>query len=124
MSHTKSLKILDERNAYPEIQYERCCHATKPEKSQLLDEMIKVTGLNRTHLIELTQRRPQRKSRQRQRSDSYGGPTDAAPQLIWEAQNYIDAERLHPLQIQNVFLAAASSMTLARQRKHSLDLQL
>jgi len=85
---------IDERYAYLQIQYECYCRATKPEKNCLLDEMMAVTGLTRNHLIELLQHPPKRQARQQQRHNSYAAATDAALQVLWEAQNYIGAERL------------------------------
>ncbi len=71
MAKSTSCMTIDERYAYLQIQYERYCRATKPEKNRLLDEMMAVTGLTRNHLIELLQYPPKRQARQQQRHNSY-----------------------------------------------------
>lgn len=93
----KSSMNLNERYTYLQVQYQRYQQASKAEKSRLLDEMMEVTGLSRTHLIELMAHPPRRKPRTKQRGHSYGPETDAVLRIIWEAMNYICAERLHPV---------------------------
>jgi hypothetical protein len=95
MSVTEKMDI-DERYKYLRIMQGRYKQAEKrKEKQRLLDEMERVTGLHRKHLITLLkQRRIERRPRQRQRGKSYGAEVDAALGVIWEAQDYCCATRL------------------------------
>jgi hypothetical protein len=90
---------IDERYKYLRIQQPRYAQAqTRREKKELLDEMEKVTGLHRKHLIHLLrQGRLKRHARSRERHRKYDADVDAALALVWEAQDYICAERLQPV---------------------------
>jgi len=122
MAKSTSRMTIDERYAYLQIQYERYCRATKPEKNCLLDEMMAVTGLTRNHLIELLQHPPKRQARQQQRHNSYAAATDAALQVIWEAQNYIGAERLQAVLWPTAqALERAGELTLTPQVRSDLQ---
>ena len=122
MAKSTSRMTIDERYAYLQIQYERYCRATKPEKNRLLDEMMAVTGLTRNHLIELLQHPPKRQARQQQRHNSYAAATDAALQVIWEAQNYIGAERLQAVLWPTAqALERAGELTLTPQVRSDLQ---
>jgi hypothetical protein len=90
---------IDERYKYLRIQQRRYAAAqTRRAKRELLDEMERVTGLHRKHLIQLLgQASIQRRPRSRERERTYGREVDEVLALVWEAQDYICAERLQPV---------------------------
>ena len=90
---------IDERCKYLRIQQRHYAAAqSQRAKQALLDEMERVTGLNRKHLIQLLgQAGIQRHPRSRERERAYGPEVDEALALIWEAQDYICAERLQSI---------------------------
>ncbi len=106
---------LDERHKYLRIMRQQYRQAqTRRAKQELLDQMETITGLHRKYLIQLM--RPEalkRQPRQQERGPEYGPDVDAALAVIWEAQDYICAERLQP-----VLVFTAEQLT-----KHS-ELQL
>ena len=90
---------IDERYKYLRIQQRHYAAAqTRRAKQALLDEMVRVTGLHRKHLIQLLgQAGIQRRPRSRERERTYGREVDEVLALVWEAQDYICAERLQPV---------------------------
>jgi hypothetical protein len=71
--------------------------AERKERSQLLDQMERLLGLNRKTLIRHMKRKViARKPRSRQRGRTYGHDVDDALRVIAESMDYICAERLHP----------------------------
>lgn len=87
---------INERYKYLQLQQVRYAQASRAAKSALLDEMHALTGLNRNYLTQLLQRPVARQPRRVQRSKVYTGEVVTALRVIWEAQNYICAERLTP----------------------------
>lgn len=87
---------LDERRKYLRRMRLRYAAGTRRERSQLLDEMEKVTELHRKSLVRLMKCEPVRKVRQRQRGRSYGAEVDDAIRVVAESLDYICAERLTP----------------------------
>jgi hypothetical protein len=70
----------------------------RPEKTQLLDEVVAVAGLHRKAAIRLLRRAP-RPAASRPRTGRprlYGPEIARAAQVLWEAAGYIGAHRLHP----------------------------
>ncbi len=83
---------------YVAVQRERYQRATRAEKSQLLDEVVTVTGLHRKAAIRLL-RRPPRGPTVRPRSGRprvYGPAVAAAAEVAWEAAGRIGPQRLEP----------------------------
>lgn len=120
MSKQSSMN-LNERYTYLQVQSQRYQQAGRAEKSRLLDEMMEVTGLSRNHLIELMSHPPRRKPRTKQRGPSYGPETDAVLRIIWEALNYICAERLHPVLLKTAqALARFGDLQLTPALEHDL----
>ena len=89
---------IDERYNYLSIKYDEYQVAkTRQEKSAILDEIVKVTGLDRKVVIRLMKKRPQRKRRRKQRSCTYGAAVQDAIHLIAKALDYPCPERLKPM---------------------------
>lgn len=123
MSTTEKMDI-DERYKYLRIMQERYKQAEKrKEKQELLDEMERVTGLHRKHLITLLQQQKiKRRPRHRQRGKQYGGEVDEALAVIWEAQDYICAKRLKGVLVYTAEqLARYGEMRLSPQLKGQLE---
>ena len=88
---------IDERYKYLRIKQRQYARASRCERSQMLDEMEQVTGLDRKTLIrhmkcKVIARRP----RHRQRGKTYGHEVDDTLRVISESLDYICAERLQP----------------------------
>jgi transposase InsO family protein len=66
----------------------------RKEKSELLDEMVSTTGMNRDYLIHKIGHPIRRQTRSRERGKTYGPDVDAALSKIAQAQHHICAERL------------------------------
>lgn len=88
---------IEQRYVYLAIQYNRYIVANRKEKGELLDEMEKVTGLNRKVLIRHMRKRPHRKARREQRGPKYGAKVQDAIHLIAKALDYPCPERLKPM---------------------------
>ena len=89
---------IDERYKYLRIKQKQYRKAkSRQEKKALLDEMEHITGLHRKYLIGRMADQLQRGVRRQERRVSYGTEVDKALALIWEAQDYICAERLKPM---------------------------
>lgn len=87
---------IDERRKYLHLMKPRYVKAGRSEKGQLLDEMEKVTGLDRKTLIRLMKGSLDRKRRSRERGAKYGPEVDDALRVIDESFDGICAERLTP----------------------------
>jgi len=87
---------IDERRKYLHLMKPRYVKAGRSEKGQLLDEMEKVTGLDRKTLIRLMKGSLERKRRSRERGAKYGPEVDDALRVIDESFDGICAERLTP----------------------------
>ena len=88
---------IDERFNYLAIQYDRYIVADRAEQSALLDEMEKVTGLDRKTLIRHMRKRPRRDPRKQQRGSYYGVEVQHAIHVIAESLDHPCAERLKPV---------------------------
>jgi hypothetical protein len=93
---TEEKMTIDERYKYLRRRKKRYVEAGRQGRSQLLDEMEEITGLNRKTLIRLLKRDLQRKPRVKQRGRSYGAEVDDALRVIAETLDYICAERMKP----------------------------
>ena len=89
---------VDERRKYLKLVAPRYSKSGKVEKSRLLTEMEAVTGLHCKSLIRLmgmrSLERVPRKSRLRHRR--YGSAVADVVRMVWEALDYVCAERLTP----------------------------
>lgn len=87
---------INERRKYLMIVQPRYLASNRKGRTELLDEMQRVTALDRKTLIRLINGRLQRRPRRRQRGRTYGHKVDDALRVIWESLDYICAERLTP----------------------------
>jgi hypothetical protein len=83
---------------YAAVQRERYRQATRPEKRQLLDEIVAVTGIPRKAAIRLLRRapRPRASPGPGGRPRAYGPEVAAVAEVLWQASGRIGAHRLHP----------------------------
>ena len=93
---TEEKMTIDERRKYLRRMKRRYIKATRQGRSQLLDEMMYITNLDRKTLIRLMSSDLERKPRQRQRGRIYGAAVDDALRLIAKTLDYICAERITP----------------------------
>ena len=93
---TEEKMTIDERRKYLRRMKRRYVKAKRKERSQLLDEMMYVTNLDRKTLIRLLASDLERKPRRRQRGRSYGVAVDDALPLIGKTLDHICAERITP----------------------------
>ena len=87
---------IEERYKYLRLMQPRYRQANRETKKRLLNEMEAFTGLHRKSLIRRLKGGLTQKSRAREREVSYGPEVDAAVAVIWEALDYVCAERLQP----------------------------
>ncbi len=87
---------INERFAYLRRAQKQYLRSSRRERSQLLDHMQHITGLNRKTLIRHMNSKIERKRRQRQRGKTYGPKVDDALRVISESLDYICPERLTP----------------------------
>lgn len=93
---TEEIMHIHERRKYLRIMQARYFPADRQERGRLLDEMEKMTGLDRKTLIRTMHSDLQRQPRRRERGATYGAPVQDAIQLIAETLDYPCAERLTP----------------------------
>ena len=87
---------IDERYKYLRTMQKRYRRATGKEKSDLLDEMVAVTGMHRKSLVRLLKGEIRRQERRKQRGKTYGGEVKAVVKVVAESLDWICAERLQP----------------------------
>lgn len=95
MSVTDVMTINERRKYFSRMQ-DRYSQSSRAQRSRLLDEMEAVTQLHRKSLVRLMNASLERRTRQRQRTRSYGPEVDDALRIIAEALDYICAERMTP----------------------------
>jgi hypothetical protein len=95
MSEQDAMTI-DERRKYLHKMWGRYRDATKQGKSQMLDDMEHVTGLNRKSIIRILNGRLSRKKRTRERGPTYGTSVMDVVRKISKALDHPCAERLKP----------------------------
>ena len=82
---------------YAKAIRERYQKGTKNEKSKILDEFTKATGLHRKAAIRLLNRRNPAPGRKRSgRPPRYGTMVVEALRVVWEASDRLCSKRLHP----------------------------
>ena len=79
---------ISSRREYLKVQQERYREASRRERSQLLDEMVSVTCLNRKYIIQLMGTDLARKPRQRERGRLYGEDVEAATLVVAETLDF------------------------------------
>lgn len=115
---------IDERHKYLRIQQPRYAQAqTRGEKQELLDEMERVAGLHRKYLIRLLQQDTiTRHPRSRERDKTYGRDVDEVLAVVWEALDYICAQRMKLLLVFTAEqLVACGELRLGPQLKRQLE---
>ena len=93
---TNDRMTIDERLKYLRIVKKQYVKASREEKSKLLDQMVAVTGYDRKYVIHLLGGNLQREERKGGRGRAYGTDVDHALWVIYEALDYVCAERLTP----------------------------
>ena len=91
---------IEERRQYLKRMQKRYKKAERQEKTRLLNEMVNYTGMHRVSIKRLINGNLARKPRHRERGTAYGSEFDGALAVIWEATDYICAERLTPNLVQ------------------------
>ena len=87
---------IDERRKYLLIMRQRYVLADRPTRSQLLDEMTRVTALQRKSRLRRLAGELTRQPRTHERARTYGTPRVAALRVIAESFDYLCPERLTP----------------------------
>lgn len=93
---SETAMTIDERRKYLLIMRERYVLAERAERSQLLDEMTRVTTLHRKSLLRLLAGDLTRQPRTHERTRTYRAPVVAALRVIAESFDYLCPERLTP----------------------------
>jgi hypothetical protein len=93
---TQERMTIEERFKYLRLARTHYEKANRKERSQLLDEMERITGLDRKTIIRRMNGILVRKTRTQQRGRVYGADIEAALKVIAESEDYITAERLAP----------------------------
>jgi hypothetical protein len=93
---TEKMMNINERRKYLQIVQPRYLAASRADRGLLLDEMERITGLERKSLIRLLHGSLERQPRHQQRKPTYGADVTAALAVIAESWDYICAERLTP----------------------------
>src|SRR5262249_43819131 len=83
---------------YAAVQRERYRQASRPEKRQLLDEVVAVTRIHRKAAIRLLRRAPRIRATPGPggRPRTYGPDVAAITEVLWQASGRIGAHRLQP----------------------------
>ena len=87
---------INERYAYLRRAQKQYLRSSRLERSQLLDHMERIAGLNRKTLISHMNSKIERRARTKQRGKTYGPRVDDALRVISESLDHICAERLTP----------------------------
>ena len=93
---TEEEMTINERRKYLRKMKSRYIKAKRQGRSELLDEMEAITGLHRKSLVRLMHSSLERKSRNQQRSKTYGAEVSTAIRVIADSLDYPCAERLTP----------------------------
>src|ERR1700693_1225211 len=94
---TEDEMTLNERRKYLKVMKPHYLNAKRKERSALLSEMERVTGMHRKSLTRLLHARSlERQKRRTPRSHSYGPEVERVLGQVWERRDYICAERLTP----------------------------
>lgn len=118
---TEDIMTITERRKYLTKMQSRYRQADQPQRSQLLAEMVTVTGMHRKSLIGLMgQPSLRRTPRRRQRGGRYGAEIRQIVRIVWESLDCICAERLTPqLLVTAQHLAWFGDLTLNAQQRNA-----
>ena len=123
---------IEERRQYLKRMQPRYQQAQRQEKTRLLDEMVKYTGMHRGSIKRLINGKLERQRRSRERGRAYRSEFDTALALIWEATDYVCPERLtrnlvsvaemlekhHELHLTPTLRAQLTHVSIATVRRH------
>ena len=113
---------INERFAYLRRAQKQYLRANRRERTQLLDHMEQITGLNRKTLIRHMHGKIERQRRARQRGKTYGPKVDDALRVIAESLDHICAERLTPQLVPMAkHLAAHGELQVSAELLHKLE---
>lgn len=93
---TQERMTIEERLKYLRLVKARYEQANRQGRSQLLDEMERITSLDRKTIIRRMNGSLVRTTRKRQRGRVYGPEIESVLRVIAESEDYITAERLTP----------------------------
>ena len=94
---TQDEMTLNERRKYLKVMKPHYLKAKRKERSGLLSEMERVTGMHRKCLTRLLHARSlERQKLRTPRARSYGPEVERVLVQVWESRDYICAERLTP----------------------------
>lgn len=85
---------IEERRQYLKRMQTRYMAANRQEKTRLMDEMVKYTGMHRGSIKRVINGKLERTQRKRERGKAYRSEFDRALAVIWEATDYVCPERL------------------------------
>jgi hypothetical protein len=113
---------LAERYKYLRLLQPSYLGASRRDRSRLLDQAERVTGLHRKSLIRLVRGKLVRKRRHRQRGRSYGPQVEYAVRLVARTLDYPCAERLQPVLVSTAAdLAEHGELELSRELLERLE---
>jgi hypothetical protein len=95
MSTTEQMTI-DEIYKYLRKMQPLYQRTRKKEKGKLLDEMETITGRHRKYICTIHKGRLKQRRRRRHRTRTYQADFDHILRIIYEINDHICAERLHP----------------------------
>ena len=111
-----------ERRKYIHKVWGRYIKAERSQKTRLLDEMCKVTGMHRKSILRIINGKLSRTKRTKQRGKVYGVEVDDAIRVISRSLDYPCAERLQPnLRWMADHLAAHGSLVVSDLVKEKLE---
>jgi hypothetical protein len=112
---------INDRYKYLRRAQKQYLKATRQERTQLLDHMQHITGLNRKTLIRHMNSKIERKPRKRQRGKTYGPKVDDALRVISETLDHVCAERITPQLVPMAKqLAAHGELEISAELLHKL----
>lgn len=113
---------LNSRLEYLAVKLKEYGKASRKERSALLDEMVRTTGMNRKYVIQLMNKGGlTRGRRQRERGRTYGEEVEAAVLFVAECLDFICGKRLRPaLLCTALSLERHGEMILCDETKASL----
>ena len=87
---------IDSTREYLSVKQAQYAKASRGQRTEILNELVSVTGLNRKYLIQLLGGDLKRRPRQRQRGRRYGPDVEAPLLVVAESLDYICGKRLQP----------------------------
>jgi hypothetical protein len=120
---TEDQMTVNERRKYLKLMKPLYQEAQRGERSRLLGEMQRVTGLHRKSLLRLVHAKSlARKKRTTPRKRTYGLAVEQVIVLVWESLDYVCAERLTPVLLATArHLAGFGSVHLTAEVQQQLS---